>query len=50
MNMVDDATGTTLSMWFEEETSATAMTVLSCWIRKYGIPQALLPGDISILY
>jgi transposase len=41
MNMVDDATGITLSMLFEEETTAAAMTVLSCWIKKYGIPQAL---------
>jgi hypothetical protein len=28
-------------MFFEEETTAGAMTVLSYWIRKYGIPQAL---------
>jgi hypothetical protein len=30
-----------MSMFFEEETTAGAMTVLSCWIRRYGIPQAL---------
>ena len=41
MNMVDDATGESLSMLFEEETTAAAMTVLSAWIKKYGIPQAL---------
>jgi hypothetical protein len=41
MNMVDDAAGKTLSLLFEEETTAAAMTLLSCWIKKYGIPQAL---------
>jgi transposase len=41
MNMVDDATGRSLSMLFEQETTEAAMTVLSCWIRKYGIPQTL---------
>jgi transposase len=41
MNMADDATGKTLSMLFEEETTAAAMTLLSCWIKKYGIPRAL---------
>jgi len=44
MNMVDDATGTTLSMLFEQETTEAAMTLLSRWIAKYGIPQALY-GD-----
>ena len=44
MNMVDDATGATLSMLFEQETAEAAMTLLSCWIAKYGIPQALY-GD-----
>jgi hypothetical protein len=41
MNMADDATGKTLSMLFEEETAVAAMTLLSCWIKKYGIPRAL---------
>lgn len=41
MNMVDDATGTTLALLYEEETTAAAMEVLSCWIKKYGIPQAV---------
>jgi hypothetical protein len=35
------ATGTTLSMLFEQETTDAAMTLLSCWIKNYGIPQAL---------
>lgn len=41
MNMVDDATGTTLSMLFEGETSAAVMTIVWEWIRLYGIPEAL---------
>ena len=41
MNMVDDATGTTLSLMAEEETTEAAMRVLWLWIEKYGIPEAL---------
>jgi transposase len=41
ITMIDDATNIRYAQFFEEETTAGAMTVLSCWIRKYGIPQAL---------
>jgi len=41
ITMIDDATNTRLSRFFEEETIAGAMTVFSCWIRTYGIPEAL---------
>jgi transposase len=41
MNMVDDATGTTLSLMAEEETSFAAMELLWRWIERYGIPRAL---------
>lgn len=41
MNMVDDATGTTLSFLSEEETTKDAMKLLWMWIEKYGIPQAV---------
>ncbi len=41
MNMVDDATGITLSFLSEEETTADAMTLLWRWIELYGIPQAV---------
>jgi transposase len=41
ITLIDDATNKRMSLFFEEETTAGAMTVLSCWIRKYGIPQAL---------
>jgi hypothetical protein len=41
MNMVDDATGTTLCRMGEEETIWAAVGVLREWIGHYGIPQAL---------
>jgi hypothetical protein len=41
MNMVDDATGTTLSLHSEEETTFAAMQLLESWIRLYGIPKSL---------
>jgi transposase len=41
MNMVDDATGKTLAMMSEEETTIAAMQVLWAWVEKYGIPKAL---------
>ena len=41
MNMVDDATGRTLSLIDEQETTVAAMTLLRQWIEKYGVPKAL---------
>lgn len=41
MNMVDDATGTTLSIMREEETKEAAMRVLWSWIIRYGIPLSI---------
>jgi len=41
MNMVDDATGTTLSIMGEQETTEAAMRLLWAWIELYGIPQGL---------
>jgi len=41
MNMVDDATGRTLSFFSEEETTADAMRLLWRWIEQYGIPQGV---------
>ena len=41
MNMVDDATGTTLLRFGEQETIWAAVDVLRAWIEKYGIPRAL---------
>ena len=41
MNLVDDATGTTLSCMDGQETIEAAMRTLWHWIELYGIPQAL---------
>lgn len=41
MNMVDDATGTTLSFLCPQETTVAAMQLLWRWIERYGIPQAV---------
>jgi len=41
MDMVDDASGITLSMMSEEETTEVAMKILWAWINTYGIPWAL---------
>jgi hypothetical protein len=41
ITMIDDATNTRLSRFFEEETIFGAMTVFSSWIHRYGIPEAL---------
>jgi len=41
MNMVDDATGTTLCRLGKEETIWAAVGVLKAWIERYGAPQAL---------
>ena len=41
MNMVDDATGTTLGLLSEGETTEAAMVTLWEWIERYGIPCAL---------
>lgn len=41
MNMVDDATGTTLVRFGAEETTWSAVDTLQLWILKYGVPRAL---------
>ncbi|OFW39494.1 MAG: hypothetical protein A3J28_14395 [Acidobacteria bacterium RIFCSPLOWO2_12_FULL_60_22] len=41
MNLVDDATGTTLCRLGEQETTWAAAGVLRVWIQQQGIPQAL---------
>jgi transposase len=41
MNLVDDATGATLSYVSKEETTEAAMRVLWAWVKRYGIPAAL---------
>jgi transposase len=41
MNLVDDATGTTLCRMGEQETMWAAVGVLRAWMEKYGVPRAL---------
>ena len=41
MTMIDDATNTRISCFFEQETIEAIMSVFSYWIRSYGIPEAL---------
>jgi hypothetical protein len=41
MNLVDDATGTTLGRMYAQETTAAAMQMLWAWIERYGVPLAL---------
>ena len=41
ITMIDDATKTRLSQFFDEETLFGAMTVLKMWIERYGIPESL---------
>jgi len=41
MTMIDDATNTRISRFFEQETIEAIMTVFSSWILRYGIPEAL---------
>ena len=41
MNMVDDATGTTMGLLAAQETTQAAMTLLRRWIERYGVPVAL---------
>jgi hypothetical protein len=48
MNLVDDATGTTLSLFSEEETTEAAMTLLWAWIEKYGRPSSLYADGKSV--
>ena len=49
MNLVDDATGKTMSIMSEEETTFSAMELLELWIRRYGIPEALY-CDLKSVY
>jgi transposase len=41
MNLVDDATGTTLCHLGKQETTWAAANLLRRWIEQYGVPQAL---------
>src|SRR5271168_305075 len=49
MNMVDDATGTTVAHMCQEETTWDAVAVLRLWIQNYGVPLALYT-DLKKVY
>ena len=49
MNLVDDATGTTLALLAPQETTQAAMEVLWAWIRRYGVPKAIYV-DLKTVY
>jgi hypothetical protein len=44
--MVDDATGKTLSMLFEQETTEGAMRTLWAWIELYGLPRQIADSTL----
>jgi transposase len=48
MNMIDDATGQTMSLLDEQETTVGAMKLLWQWIERYGIPVALYTDRKSV--
>lgn len=49
LNLVDDATTTTLSLMAEGETTKIVMLVLKEWIKRYGIPQSIYV-DLKSVY
>lgn len=49
MNLVDDATGITLALLMDGETTEGALRVLKCWVECYGIPKAIYV-DLSTVY
>ena len=48
LNMVDDATGRTLSLMVEHESTEGAMRLLWRWIERFGVPMALYTDKHSI--
>lgn len=49
MNLIDDATGKTLSLLAEQETTEAAMLLLKRWIERYGVPLAIYV-DLKTVY
>ena len=48
MVMIDDATNRTYAQFFEEETTAAAMTVFLAYVGRYGLPRSLYVDRDSI--
>lgn len=49
MNLVDDATGTTMALMDKEETTEAAMKLLMQWIKRYGVPKSIYV-DLKTVY
>jgi transposase len=49
MDLVDDATGTTLALLDEQETTYAAMVLLEKWILHYGVPKEIYV-DLKTVY
>jgi transposase len=49
MDLVDDATGTTMALLDEQETTEAAMKLLMQWIKRYGIPKSIYV-DLKTVY
>lgn len=49
MDLVDDATGTTLALLDEQETTYAAMSLLEKWILRYGVPKEIYV-DLKTVY
>lgn len=49
MNLVDDATGATLSLMAEQETTEAAFLLLKAWVERYGVPGAIYV-DLKTVY
>ena len=49
INLVDDATGTTMALLDKEETTEAAMRLLQQWIERYGIPKSIYV-DLKTVY
>lgn len=49
MNLVDDATGITLSLLAKEETTEAALQILKKWIKRYGVPNEIYV-DLKTVY
>jgi transposase len=50
INLVDDATGTTLAWFAEEETTWAVADVLRAWVQTYGIPRAIYTDWKSVYH
>ena len=48
MVMIDDATNQTYARFFEEETTAAALTVFGAYVERYGLPRSLYVDRDSI--